>query len=215
MDLLSAASIDAELDRTFGRTLAAEGFTAVRPRFWVRPGPPPVRHLVRIEALKGARYAPAWGISLDYVPHVEGRHVRWHRTNRSARFDLIYDTVDHEPGKGWFLDGFASDRDFGQRCGSLTPRLVAAATAFMAPLTSDASVLEAFEDKRRRPTTRCGFENYHQNVLAYAFTLARVRDIAAGEEWLDRYLGIYGVDDQEVARTLLDLLHREAAPGRM
>lgn len=46
--------------------------------------------------MKGASYVPIWGISLDFVPHVAGNRLAWHRTDKSARMDLVYDPVDFD-----------------------------------------------------------------------------------------------------------------------
>jgi hypothetical protein len=206
-ELLEAAFIDSAVASTLGRELEAAGFLTVRPRFWVRSGTPPVRHVVRLGALKGAAYSPIWGISLDYVPHVAGRGtVKWHRTDKSARLDLTYDTVDHESDRGWDLSAFSSAAEFSDRCRAMGPRLVRAVESFLAPLTSDVAIREAFEAKRTRPTTRFGFENYYQNVLAYAFTLARVGETVDARLWLARYLEAQEPDDEELAAQLHTLL---------
>jgi hypothetical protein len=206
-ELLEAAVIDEAVRRTLGVALEAAGFSAIRARFWVRTGTPPVRHVVTLGALKGAAYSPTWGVSLDYVPHVAGRGtVRWHRTDKSARLDLTYDTVDHESDRGWELSAFSSAAEFSGRCRAIGPRLAEAVEGFVVPLTSDVAIREAFEAKRKRATTRFGFENYYQNVLAYAFTLARVGETADAESWLARYLEANEPDDEEIAAKLRNLL---------
>jgi hypothetical protein len=206
-DLLQAAFIDDAIRQTLSTALEAAGFRTVRPRFWVRSRTPPVRHVVTVAALKGAAYSPIWGISLDYVPHVAGRGtVHWHRTDKSARLDLTYDPVDHESDPGWELSRFSSPAGFSSRCKAIAPRLLHAVDSFVTPLTSDMAIRQAFEAKRKRPTTRFGFENYYQNVLAYAFTLARVGDMANAELWLGRYLMVSEPDDDEIAAALRRLL---------
>jgi hypothetical protein len=81
---------------------------------------------------------------------------------------------------------------------------------FTEPLTSDSAVLEAYEAKRRRPTHRFGFENYYQDMLGYAFTLARVGRMTEAEEWLNRSVSIHWPDDADVSRELARLLHAAA-----
>lgn len=56
------------------------------------------RHVVELQALKGLSYCPQWRLSLDFVPHITGGgKVRWHRTAKSARLDLVYRPIDFEP----------------------------------------------------------------------------------------------------------------------
>lgn len=37
---------------------------------------------------------PRWGTSLDFVPHVRGEAVRFHRTNKGAVIDVLFDPID-------------------------------------------------------------------------------------------------------------------------
>ena len=53
-ELLEAAFIDEVVSGTLGAALERAGFGRVRGRTWVRSGPPPVRHMVMLNALKGA-----------------------------------------------------------------------------------------------------------------------------------------------------------------
>ena len=50
-----------------------------------------IRPMFSIRAWKGATYAPSWGISLAMVPHLSGQTAKWHRTHKSAAFDIWED----------------------------------------------------------------------------------------------------------------------------
>jgi len=45
-------------------------------------------HLIKLTAYKGAIYGLQWGVSLTYVPHRWENELRWHRSFKSAVFDL-------------------------------------------------------------------------------------------------------------------------------
>ena len=65
--------------------------------------------------LKGGVAAPAWGFSLDFVPHLAGGKIKWHRTEKSALFDVFIDGQVHRNlivyymyGTQGLLDGLPS-----------------------------------------------------------------------------------------------------------
>jgi hypothetical protein len=86
--MVSAAEIDEILIRDFGPSLSSIGFSHVSKRRWVRTRIAEIRDLVIVQALKGGADSPILGFSLDYVPHVAGQSMQWHRTEKSSRFDL-------------------------------------------------------------------------------------------------------------------------------
>lgn len=54
-----------------------------------------------------------WGFSLDFVPHVTtGGETKWHRTPKSARFDLVYRPIDYaaldSERRDWDVSPFAT-----------------------------------------------------------------------------------------------------------
>jgi len=81
----------------FDKTAASGlgGFTLVKPGFSVRKVSEDVAHVIKLQALKGLAYAVWWGVSLSYVPHVQGGRVRWHRTPKAARLDLFETPFDY------------------------------------------------------------------------------------------------------------------------
>jgi hypothetical protein len=89
-----------------------------RPRKWVRARPP-IRDLIEVVAMKGASLIPRWGISLDFVPHVQGDAIRWHRSDKSAIADIVYDPVDFDPIGGAI--GPSSQIDPSSRCAEKLP----------------------------------------------------------------------------------------------
>src|ERR1019366_1821763 len=97
MDGTTGAALDAILADTLSPLLAQEGFvTPSHPRKWVRARPP-LRDLFEVVAMKGAAFVPRWAVSIDLVPHLQGDEIRWHRTDKGALADIVYDPVDFDP----------------------------------------------------------------------------------------------------------------------
>src|SRR5260370_14023875 len=94
-DFIPAREMDGIFANTFGTALSLCGFDQINRRKWVRSSRTPIRELFRITAMKGASFSPVWGFSLDFVPHFSGSTIRWHRSNKSAIFDLCYDPIDY------------------------------------------------------------------------------------------------------------------------
>src|SRR5262249_33447793 len=99
-----AAELDGIFAESFGSILSAQGFEQVDRRRWVRSAKLPIREMFSIVAMKGACFSPCWGFSLDFVPHVSGSSVRWHRTAKAAIFDLCYDPIDYTTNaREWYV----------------------------------------------------------------------------------------------------------------
>src|SRR3712207_5104242 len=92
---LPAATIDAIIHEIFDPKLATLAFERVAPRKWVRCTKTPIRELFAFNVMKGMSRSASWAFSLDFVPHLSGSSLAWHRTNKSARADLSDDPIDH------------------------------------------------------------------------------------------------------------------------
>lgn len=177
MDFLSAAEIDhLLLDQLRPRL---PDFEPVTPRKWVRAARAPIREMFLIQSMNPIMFCAIWGVSLDYVPHLSGSSLRWHRTSKSALFDLNYDPLDYTAETaGWVATSAAE-------IAALLEKTVPLAFGFW---TSTADLLAAFAEKERRPFVRFGFHNYVQQGLAYAFTLARAGRTEEARERLEGLL---------------------------
>src|SRR5262245_51929970 len=89
VDLLSASARDAIITHHLQKHLPGMGLREMSARRWVDGSAPPVRRLFQLELLKGAGLTAWWGFSLDFVPHVSGGKLRWHRSDRTAMLDVI------------------------------------------------------------------------------------------------------------------------------
>lgn len=174
--LIPRPDFESTVHEKLSTALAERGFHPSRKDRWSRVNEPEILALVELEPLKAA-FSAAWGVSLAFVPHLEqkkGFRVEWHRAEKSARFDLSYNPLDYERDLGpWCLDQLSRPETFVQETESFAERIAENATRFVEPLQSPEAVLAALEAKRERPSIRLSFEHYPQEVLAYAFLLAR------------------------------------------
>jgi hypothetical protein len=85
------ARVHAIVHNEVERLLLPRGFEAVGGLKWVRGGDAPIRQVFQFSKWKDGKVHPVWGISLDFVPHITGKKVAWHRSNKSAKLDLCFD----------------------------------------------------------------------------------------------------------------------------
>lgn len=96
---LSRDDIARIVDAPFDDALVELGFERVSHKLWVRRNLAPICHLFSLERYGSTGFviAPSFGLSLDFVPHVAAGKIRWHRTAKSARYDL-----ERETQSRWF-----------------------------------------------------------------------------------------------------------------
>jgi hypothetical protein len=202
----STAAVNEIVSKVADPLLVPTGFRSTKPRRWVRSFAP-VRHIFEVVAMKGASFVPVWGISLDFVPHVTGERLGWHRTDKSARMDLVYDPIDFDPR--WqerscigSLRGADATLNDARR---VLPAAVRDALGWLDPGRDVASVLGRAEFLRSadRPGRRFAFENYVQQPLAYAFLLARNGSSEKAHEVLDAWITSHGFNAHRTRLTKL------------
>lgn len=181
---LIAPVVDSALD---GR-----GFESVAPLRWVRFDGTQIRQMFGFAAWKGGAIAPRWGFSFDFVPHLSGNAVRWHRTNKSATFDLCVDARDR------ILDVSLIRGE--QALVQMAPRIVETAVSRSDELWrrvhSLPDVIAGFEWLRGYLSGGgLGFYNYTQHPIALAFVLAKIGDKARAQQELEHFLKAQIVDD--------------------
>ena len=72
------------------------GFEPQKLLYWIRSDGAPIRQIFSLSKWKGGRIAPTWGVSMDFVPHLSGKKLKWHRTKKSAIYDIRYDARDSD-----------------------------------------------------------------------------------------------------------------------
>ena len=172
--------------------LDGRGFEAVAPLKWVRFDGSPIRQMFAFQAWKGGVIAPRWGLSFDFVPHVSGSAVRWHRTNKSAMFDLAVDARDRTLD----VSLIRGEEVAAQKSAAIVETAIARADEFWRRVNSVEGVVAAFEWLRGYLSTGgLGFYNYVQHPIALAFALARRGDAVGARRELDRFLARRSPDD--------------------
>lgn len=165
--------------------LNARGFEVVAPLKWVRFDESPIRQIFSFLAWKGGVIAPRWGLSIDFVPHVSGSSVRWHRTNKSALFDLAVDARDRDLD----ISLIRGERFVAEKSSTVVEAAIARADEFWRRVNSVEDVVGALEWLRSYVSNGgLGFYNYAQHPIALAFVLARTGDADGARRELDRFL---------------------------
>jgi hypothetical protein len=192
---LPIAEFKGAVAQTLGAALAVHGFEQVAPRRWVRSTRAPIRDLIELQALKGMSYCPMWGVSLDFVPHLTARgDVRWHRSAKSARFDLVYRPIDFTPNaaasRDWSASPFATRAELNEDLARVTRLVLAQALPFWDDISGGEDLPRVYRAHRRRTAVGLPFESFPQQCLAAAFVFARHGDAAAQPAFEDYLLAI-------------------------
>jgi hypothetical protein len=204
IDLLSAEQRNAVIGPLLREHLQPLGLTEMTPRRWIDGSQAPARRLFELQLLKGAGLKACWGFSLDFVPHLSGGSVRWHRSDKAAKLDVIIDPVALP--QPTYLYG--PERLRAELRG-LLPEAVAAAQRDWRRGSTYEGMLALIHDIREHHTNCFGYRNYTQLPLAFAFLTAKTGDLESAERELDEYLA--GSWVKEAAATKLRQLLRESA----
>eukprot|EP01133_Synstelium_polycarpum_P005138 gene5138-5957_t len=160
------------------------GFEVQGPLSWLRSVDAPIRQLFRLEQWKGGALAPSWALSLDFVPHLSGNEIKWHRTSKSARPDLTFDVRD----RAFDISCSCGPDAIATSAPNILRAAIPKAESFWDEARSIADLPGAFERvKQHLSTGGLGFYNYIQHPLAYAFVLAMNGKPDTAEEEFQRY----------------------------
>jgi hypothetical protein len=205
--LLSASERDAIATPMLRERLEPLGLTEAAPRRWVDGLKPPARRLFELQLLKGASLKACWGFSLDFVPHVSGSGIRWHRSDKTAMLDVIVDPVTLT--QPCFHYG---PEQFRLELGTLLPDAVAAAQRDWDRASTYKGMLQLIREIREQNTNCFGYRNYTQLPLAFAFLNAKTGNLELAERELHEYLEGGWVKEQ-AALKLRQLLREGAGPA--
>ena len=187
VELLSASERDEIIAPMLRNSLEPLGLSEIATRRWVDGSKPPARRLFELQLLKGASLKapppPCWGFSLDFVPHVSGSSIRWHRSDKTAMLDVIVDPVALP--QPCFL--FGPER-FRHELSSLLPNAVAAAKQDWDRGSTYNGMLDVIREIREHNTNCFGYRNYTQLPLTFAFLTAKTGNLRLAERELDEYL---------------------------
>lgn len=204
VDLLSVATIHGQIAPIVDRLLGAEGFVSVKPLQWVRSATAPIRRVFEYRQLKGGVVAPRWGYSLDFVPHLSGGKIRWHRTEKSAVLDAWVDgqgtalNLSYMYGIPGLLDG-------------LVPRVESAVDAcrsFWRPATTARQVFDQVADLR----SSAAADIHTQLPIAAALCHALARREAEGRREMEHFIATRGPGEESIPE-LWEIFERAVMDG--
>lgn len=147
-----------------------------------------IRRIFEIRAMKGAGLQPVWGYSFDFVPHIAGTVVKWHRTEKTARADLWLGSGRRDDEMTYL---YGIDELRRQIPGRLR-RALANATDFWTPRPAISALPQLFERvarERESVGSAPSVELVPQIGIAHAFVLARNGHAREGEDMLRQVLG--------------------------
>lgn len=171
---VSSSKIHSIVAPTVESFLKGEGFESYSNLKWVKCHNEPIRLIFELFPWKGGMVAPRISISLDFVPHVSGSSVKWHRTNKSAQPDLIYDIYD----RMLELPYHQGPTIIKDQAPQVIPSAIEKAREFWATCSTEDQLLSAFEKLRHYydkdlPEGRSKFRMFTPHELALSFVLAR------------------------------------------
>ena len=185
-EIVTVAAAHTILGPLVAATLLADGFQEVDNLKWVRSADQPVRQVLCFLQGKGGVLAPSWGVSLDFVPHVSGSTVKWHRTAKSAMLDLRLDPYD----RALEMSYYHGIKPIAARAPQVVPLAIAQARQFWNRCQRTDDLLDAVQWLKQyyAPAGGLGFYNFVQHPLALAFVYARAGRTADAMAELDQYV---------------------------
>jgi len=200
-ELLGSAERDAIVAPQLHEHLEPLGLTQAGARTWIDGSHPPIRRMFELLLLKGASMRARCGFSLDFVPHISGGRVGWHRSDKTAILDVIVDPTEKTLPRLGYIHGVARLHDDLQR---LLPIAAQKATETWRRGETESGLLALVREIREHNTNCFPFDMYTQLPLAYAFLSAKLGDLSSAEQDLDCYVSRHKLDD-EAAATLKKL----------
>lgn len=196
-DLLSTSERDQIIANCLREYLPPLGLTERQTRSWIDGSRAPIRRLFEIKLLKGASLKVNWGFSLDFVPHISGGRVRWHRTDKTAMLDVVIDPRDVHDAS--YLHGRAH---LTEALHSLLPEVTHRAQKTWQMGSTFGGMLEIIREIRNKQTNVFAYQNYTQLPLAFAFLLAKTGDLQSAENELSKYSISFQLDEDESAKLM-------------
>ena len=167
---LTNARLHSVLKSDVERVLCPRGFEEAGELKWVRDRYAPIRHVFTFFKLKGGVFTPEWGVSLDFVPHVSGGQVRWHRTSKAARLDLCHGCQD----RTLYMPYTRGEAPVRQKQAAVIAEAVSRAEDFWGRCETFADLPSAIARLRADLKERdLGFDSFTQHALATAFIHAK------------------------------------------
>lgn len=168
--------------------------SVLNPGYYAARSEHGIVHLLKLFPTKGASYYVRWGLSLGYVPHKWNPKLRWHRTLKSARFDVWESAFDYfdlgrKHWREW--ERFLVTKSNGEtylrkQMNEMWTRLAPVVQEWFASTTTLSGVLSAID--RQIDREGASSDHFPPPPLVRAFTLSRTGEIQEARLALRRYL---------------------------
>lgn len=169
-----------------------------------------VTHLIVLGHYKGGMYGLQWGVSLTFVPHTWENDLRWHRTPKSARFDLwehLFDLPDSlnlakQPLNSSIPSSLHGPKLFENNLRREWESLRSTIAAWLEQVRDTSGVLARSSEQMKRKWT--GPHHWPPPSLVHAFTLARVGRSREASLELNALIDKEISDPNQLLRSALD-----------
>lgn len=203
-DLLRAVERDSIVADYLNARLQPLGFVQITPRRWVDGSTAPARRVFEMALFKGAAMKPRWGFSLDFVPHLSGSRVSWHRSNRAAELDVVLEIQENKYAS--YLHGAARLRHDLEH---LAPAALERALETWRRGSTLSGILDIVRDLRERKRNAFYVQFSWRLPLTFMFLSAKLGDLEAAQAELEAYARKYELDEDVVAK-LSKLIQKNA-----
>ena len=154
-----------------------DGFEPVADLLWVRRGPGSIHPVFALEKMKGGVIWPVFGLSVDFVPKIQGRKAAFSPCPEGAKFDVFIDNRD-----GLTIDFYHGANAALTDARVTLPAALKQAAPFWNAHAEPASLVDAI--RCMDESARSGFRT--QAMLARPFLLAAAgRPEEARAAWRD------------------------------
>jgi len=193
IDIISSTRRDAIIAAHLREYLPSLELTEMSARRWVDGSVPPVRRLFEMQLLKGAAMQACWGFSLDFVPHVSAGRVKWHRSDKTARFDIgYYGQSCHLVSPSFLYGPICLAEDLRK----LLPQVVVLAQETWKRDATFDRMYEIVREKRAQ-YIKCWLCD---DSPVYAFLAAKTGDFETSKKEIDHYIKWHDLDEEEEAK---------------
>ena len=210
--VLTPTEWKALMDEAFSPLLERElGLSYLGNYFWAGPWEAPRRRMVRVFLINQSSGTLQWGWAFDFAPHLSGKRLAWHRTDRSARQDVWEVSPDFVKSTGpardrvtfsaWGRDRRAILREHRRAILALLPQ----SRRYYAGTARPEALLRSMETALEDPYVR--FTQGTQLTISAAFLAAALGRTEHGRELL-AHLNV-SEQYQETRRLLTEQLDRQ------
>jgi hypothetical protein len=196
----SPKTVQRVIEEIFDDSLLKSGFEKVKPLQYVRSRLSELHDVIKFKGeYTGLLFT--WGLSLRFVPHITMGvgDIRWHRTPKSAKMDLIYSGFHRDGNDLGFRICTTRGKDAMRGDAEATrAHLLPKAFQFFSSVRNLSDLRVLFQQIELHHEWEWKLSNLPQVALAYAFYLAK----SGQEQTARRYMSDWLKQNNEREETL-------------